>query len=347
MTETFNVGVIGLGEQAWDNILPTLAMMKAVNIQCVSDICQTALKNASRNYGAVPYINYRDMLDKEKIDFIIVASHPNVHRDVLLDTLPMGIPTFVEKPPTLHTEELNELISLNKRFKTKTAVGLNFIFAEPMKTLNEILQDPDFGEIQFLEVSHFGNKPDEPMWGLNDLSWSFLLSQAIHPLGVIFGFGHKSEKEPYVSAYSTAMGVGYKASLEMINSYSGKSFTAELLSISTSPFFQWSLRMISTKGVIIDINSLWEMEVYSNKNESSLIKNKKWWRETWKPSPISGGFKRNGYYYQFEDFISNIKGNTDSIFSIERCKGIYDVMEAMQTEIEKNNQVERTIKLAV
>jgi len=296
MRNGYNVGVIGLGEQTWNNLLPSLAILPYVDIGAVCDIDEGKSNIAARNYGATAYQGFADMIDCEKLDAVIVASHPDIHKQVLQITIPRGIPTFIEKPPTLETRDLHHLIELNKEFETTTAVGLNFSFTEPMQFLKGLMKSDEFGDIEHLQVSHYGNKPDSPIWGLESLSKSFLLSQAIHPLGLILDMGEMSNKSPEVSVHKNDVGVLYDVSM-MLKSKKGNLFNANLLTCSTAPFFDWELQMISSTGIRVKVNSLWEIKVYSRKQGSPLISNRKWWRDTWKPSPLSGGFKRNGYQY--------------------------------------------------
>jgi predicted dehydrogenase len=329
-----NVGVIGLGEQGWDNLLPSIAVLKNANIQAVCDLDSEKCMTAARNYGAKQYGNYMEMLDTEKLDAVVVASHPSVHKAVLETTIARGVPTFVEKPPTLYTNELNELIQLNSAYQTITAVGLNFSFTEPIKFLKTMMKKSEFGHLEYVRVSHYGNKPTDVMWGLNSLPRSFLLSQAIHPLGLIFDLGQPTSDTPLIRAYKNSEGMLFNVNMQLTDRNNRK-FTAELLTCSTSPFFEWQLQIISNKGVMVNINSLWEIEVYSQHRSNPMIDNQKWWRDIWKPSPLSGGFKRNGYEHQFASFFESIKSKTANGTSLERMIPIYNLMDAMEKNCER------------
>jgi len=229
----------------------------------------------------------------------------------------------------LSTQELDELIALNEQYKTVTAVGLNFSFTEPVQFIKAMMQRPEFGSLQYLRVCHYGNKPDQPMWGLDTLSRSFLLSQAIHPLGLFYDLGKDLGDEPLIHAHSSDAGLLFNVTTQL-ESKNGGRFTAELLTSSTSPFFEWQMQLISDTGVMINVNSLWEVEVYSKLRENALIDNQKWWRDMWRPSPLSGGFKRNGYQHQFSAFFDNIRANKTNGTAIERMKPIYALMDKME-----------------
>ncbi len=333
MNTLFNVGVIGLGEQGWDNLLPSLAMMREANIKAVCDLNTSRRALAARNYGAAPYKNYLEMLDQERLDAVIVASHPAVHTAVLQTTLVRGIPTFIEKPPTLSTVELCDLIDLNRAYKTPTAVGLNFSFTDPVLFVKNMMAKPEFGNLTYLRICHYGNKPTGTMWGLDSKARSFLLSQAIHPLGLVFDLGRPTDDQPVIHAYDGRAGLLIDVHMRLADRR-GHTFTAELLTTSSSPFFEWELQLISDKGVMVNINSLWEVEVYSQHRSNPMIENQKWWRDMWRPSPLSGGFKRNGYQNQFAAFLANSTAKRTSHTSIENMVPLYTLMDEMEEACE-------------
>jgi predicted dehydrogenase len=336
VSKPLNIGVIGLGEQGWDNLLPSLACMQQANIKAVCDLDPERRLVAARNYGARPYEAYMDMLNREQLDAVVVASHPNVHAAVLEASIVRGLPVFVEKPPTLHTDELYKLIELNRVYKTVTAVGLNFSFTEPVQFVKRMMRRPEFGQLSYMRVCHYGNKPTDTMWGLHSRARSFLLSQAIHPLGLVFDLGRPTDETPVIHAYDNDAGLLFNVNMRLADKR-GNDFTAELLTTSTSPFFEWQLQLISNRGVMININSLWEVEVFSQHRTNPMIENQKWWRDMWRPSPLSGGFKRNGYQNQFAEFFANIALNRTNHTSIERMVPLYTLMDEMEGACEEQS----------
>lgn len=325
-----NVGIIGIGEQGWDNLLPSLAINKNANIKAVCDVDPEKCEVAARNYGAHPYDDFLQMLEQEQLDAVVVASHPKVHAAVLRETIPRGIATFVEKPPTLTTPELYELISLNEQYQTITAIGLNFSFTDTVQFIKTLIEKPEFGSLDYVRICHYGNKPDGTLWDIDSRARSFLLSQAIHPLGLLFDLG--SEYRPsdeQIHVRHSEAGFLFNVTTELANK-DGRPFIAELLTSSTSPFFEWQLQLVSDRGTMVLINSLWEVQVYSKHRNNTMIDTDKWWRDTWRPSPLSGGFKRNGYEHQFTAFFDSINQQTPGDMSIERMVPIYKMIDSME-----------------
>jgi predicted dehydrogenase len=97
-------GVVGLGEQAWTNLLPALSVLPEVEIVALCDTNPLALSRASAKYSASTYVNFNEMLEACEFDAVIVASTPDVHFRVLRAALTKGVACFVEKPPTASTE---------------------------------------------------------------------------------------------------------------------------------------------------------------------------------------------------------------------------------------------------
>ena len=330
MVNFLNIGVIGLGEQSWDNLLPSLANIKNANIAAVCDINDTRLEAPMRNYGAKGYKDYSEMLARENLDALVVASYPAVHEAVLREALPRHIPTFIEKPPTLTTGALLDIITLNKE-KVITAVGLNFGFADPVQSIKSIMGKPEFGDLQYVRACHYSNKPKDPLWGLPSGCRSFLLAQAIHPIGLLSEFGTFSD-QPNIYVDGNNKGMIFRVAQNAIDK-KGHVFAMELVTCSVAPFFEWQLEVIGSGGVIIKVNSLWEIEVYSQHSNRTLLDSSKWWRDTWHPSPVSGGYRRSGYTNQLEMFfetITNPGGNTDNIRTLEDMLPIYKLMDAME-----------------
>ena len=271
------------------------------------------------------------MLDKEQLDAVIVASHPEVHTEVLKVTLPRGLPTFIEKPPTLTTSDLEDLIQINHRWETITAVGLNFSFTEAVSSIKRIMSKKEFGDLQYLRICHYNNKPVGDLWGQSNHTRSFLLSQVIHPLGLLYDFGEDAGIAPSIHRHNGDSGVLFSVHTRLRSRTGGNLFTASILTSSTSPFFDWEMQVISTTGIVINIDSLWEIEVFSDHPVNPLVDNQKWWRTVWQPSPLSGGFKRNGYEHQFAAFFNDIDNKKRGFTSIEALLPIYALIDMMET----------------
>lgn len=184
------IGFVGLGNQANENLLPTVAQLSTARITAVCDSApgRAAAFASVRGIDHV-YTEIREMIRSRQVDLIIMACPPDVHASGASLAIEAGLPVFVEKPPCTTTETLSDLIELAEKHRVITGVGLNFRFAHPIQRAQAILNSPRFGGLAHLELRHLANKPRAPMWNLRSLTRSFLLAQTIHAFDLSIALG--------------------------------------------------------------------------------------------------------------------------------------------------------------
>lgn len=328
------VAVIGIGEQSWDNILPSLAQIQNISTVATCDINKNRADLAAIKYGAKPYYDYKTMIENEELNAIVVASYPDVHYKVAKLALEKGIAVFIEKPPTFTLEELEELISTNKHNVT-TGVGLNFNYAEAVNIFDELCIKEAFGKIRFLSISHYGNKPKEPLWGLKSTVKSFLLAQAIHPIGFMTKYGNTIKE--YDIKTINKDGDLFVSGNFLLENEAGDQIISNLATGNMSPHFMWRVELITDKSIVIRINSLWEFEIFDSNKATNLIDKPKRWKDVWNPSPLSNGYARTGYFHQFSEFFNCIKSGKPFESSLEKLIPVYHILNILEQELEHEN----------
>ena len=187
------VGLIGLGEQSWDNLLPSLVLNQGVVIDSVCDIDTQKLNLTKSKYKVKTYVSFKEMINSRQLDCVIVASSPQVHFEITKLALDKNIPVFIEKPPVVNYSQIKELSEHPNFHKLTNGVGINFNYAESLIKINELFKKENFGKLRYLNISHIANKPDKPLWGLKCLSdyfywhkqfthWHLSLVLALHIL---------------------------------------------------------------------------------------------------------------------------------------------------------------------
>lgn len=122
---------IGAGRFACDYHAPTLYRLARMQPPAISleAICDLNLERAElfcRSFGyARAYTDFHRMIDEARPDLIYVMVHPAATAGVLEEVLPLGIPTFTEKPPGVTLDEAERLADLAARRGTLNYVGFN------------------------------------------------------------------------------------------------------------------------------------------------------------------------------------------------------------------------------
>jgi predicted dehydrogenase len=110
MAETVTLGFVGTGGIAQSH-LKALAKLEDVRIGAVCDVLEERARAAAESFGGTAYTDYREMLEREKLDGLYVCLSPTAHRPRADGTPPpeivaaeRGVAVFVEKPVCLDLE---------------------------------------------------------------------------------------------------------------------------------------------------------------------------------------------------------------------------------------------------
>lgn len=136
------LGVIGLGEVSQLMHLPILQdLCDKYEVTAVSDVSPSLVEFIQKKYHiAEGFLNAAELIEKGNIDAVLVLSPDQYHGEYVERALKAGKHVFVEKPVTLCSDELAELIELKKQYPNQTVmVGYMRRYAGPFLKAKEIL----------------------------------------------------------------------------------------------------------------------------------------------------------------------------------------------------------------
>lgn len=144
---TLKLGFIGCGRHAQESLYPSLRFTPFELIAT----CAHHLENAERvgkQFGAEKfYDDYQKMINREKLDALIVSINPQMHYEIGLYAAKKHLPVFVEKPPAPTAKlagEMNQGIVM---------VGFQKRFAPAYKKAKEIINSREFGQPHLFNAS--------------------------------------------------------------------------------------------------------------------------------------------------------------------------------------------------
>ncbi len=111
--------------------------------------------------GVQVYSDYRAMLDAchRGLDLVVVPTPINLHAEMHAAVTALGLPVYLEKPPTLDFAELEQMIAADSRVRKSSLVGFNFIIEKPRLALKERLLAGEFGAIRGATLSALWPRP--------------------------------------------------------------------------------------------------------------------------------------------------------------------------------------------
>ena len=176
-------GFIGVGGIA-NSHLDHLTQIKGVKIAALCDVVEEKLRIAQKKYGGNIYTNYKEMLDKERLDYVYVCVPPFAHADIELDIAQRSIPFFVEKPVNLYLEKGREVEKVINEKNLITSVGYVLRYMDIIEKAKRILEEK---KIALLLGRYFGEVPaaGEGWYSRREKSGGQIVEQATHVIDLM------------------------------------------------------------------------------------------------------------------------------------------------------------------
>ncbi|MFW5645306.1 MAG: Gfo/Idh/MocA family protein [Bacteroidota bacterium] len=147
------LGIIGPGSRG-KYLLLRLLDIPGLEITCFCDNYEPNYQKAQQMLGsqARGYVNYKDMLEKEDIDAIIIATPLFEHARMTVDALDAGIHVFCEKSLAKTYEEANEMVKAHKRNGKILMPGHQRMFSLKYQKAYKMIQDGKLGDITHIRA---------------------------------------------------------------------------------------------------------------------------------------------------------------------------------------------------
>ena len=160
------IAVIGMGgfASAHHDAVMQLEQQNQCQLVCACDPLPDSFSNQCENWqfkrrGVKIYDDYRAMLNAHasELDLVTIPTPVPLHAEMHQLAVALGIPVYLEKPPTLDFAELDKMLSVEQLARRDTNVGFNFIIEQPRQNLKRRLVAGEFGKL--LKVGFTGLWP--------------------------------------------------------------------------------------------------------------------------------------------------------------------------------------------
>ena len=148
-------GIIGLGKMGLSHAA-IVSPHPDVDLVGVCDTSSIVLDGFRKFSKVAVYDDYKKMIDKEKPDFVVVASPTKFHYEMVRYSLERGIHTFCEKPFSLTIKEGMELVRLAGEKGVVNQVGFHNHFIGTFRELRRLLKADVLGELVHFTGEAYG-----------------------------------------------------------------------------------------------------------------------------------------------------------------------------------------------
>ena len=327
---TPKVLMVGCGEHALENLIPSLAAIGTIDVAGLCDNDAEALASAAHWFPNAARLN-KDILSAADIapfDAVLVAATPQVHEHVARTALGLSKPVFVEKPPAVFTNQLVEMAALARSNKTISCVGHNLRHSNAAIEFRNAIAAPGFGNPVAMEMRYLASKPRGTRWGLDSPLRSFLLSHANHAIDLMIYQMGPIQQVVAARAWPEQDG-GIAITVQFVFS-SGA--VGNLVATSYAPHFTLSATVISNAGHVATMRGLHEVEVYHDHQMGRR------WGSIWRPRTLETGFRFAGYQTEIERFFIAIANDMPTAVhpSFADEVAIYQAMDDIERAIERS-----------
>jgi len=149
-------GMVGFGFIGASGHFPAYAARKDVEIAAVADVCKARLDAARALLpGARFYDTHEEMLAREDLDFVDIATPPAFHKDIALAALRRGAHVLCEKPITTSVAEALELCEAARRHRRVFFPAHNYKHAPVVKFAAQTARGGGIGTVRAVTLNTF------------------------------------------------------------------------------------------------------------------------------------------------------------------------------------------------
>lgn len=193
--DRLKLAAIGAAHRAAANIAGVMSEDIALLCDVDAGLLARGVAQIEKGGGPKPktYVDWRELLEKETMDGIVVSTPDHTHAAIARAALRKGIPVYCEKPLTRTVAEARQLRALAETAGVPTQMGTQIHSTDNYRRVVEAIQAGAIGDVHTVHVvcskSWSGGKYGEPTEVPKGLNWDLWLGprperpycEGVHP----------------------------------------------------------------------------------------------------------------------------------------------------------------------
>jgi len=157
------IGIVGCGRIAATH-LQALQAIEEAQIVGAADVCKEAAERMSQSAGCSSYIDFKEMIEIEKPEIIVICSPPATHEEVAIHALGHGAHVLCEKPFAMDTESASRMVQAAQKAERLITMASKFRFVEDVRKAKELVQSGVIGKMVLCEIAFCGRVDMRNRW---------------------------------------------------------------------------------------------------------------------------------------------------------------------------------------
>jgi predicted dehydrogenase len=151
------IGIIGYGFRSSCNIDAIMKYDMGVEIAAITELNIEKAKHTLEQKGITTkdisfYEDADEMLDKEKLDGVLIGTRCSLHTKMAVKVITRNIPLFLEKPVATNIEDLKLLKIVSEKSKGEVVVSFPLRVTPLVKLAKEIILSGKLGTIEHVQA---------------------------------------------------------------------------------------------------------------------------------------------------------------------------------------------------
>jgi predicted dehydrogenase len=187
--QNYMLGIVGFGGMGnWHR--ETIDTIEGLKVAGIFDIAEER-KSYAKEVGVHSYDSLEELLNDDRIDIVLVATPNDLHKPIAIQAMRAGKNVVSEKPVTLNSKDLQDMIDVSKETGKLFTVHQNRRWDEDFLTMKKIYEEGSLGEVYRIESRVHGSRGIPGDWrqekehgGGMILDWGVhLLDQLLQMMG--------------------------------------------------------------------------------------------------------------------------------------------------------------------
>jgi scyllo-inositol 2-dehydrogenase (NADP+) len=154
--DKYQLAIVGLGGMGnWHR--ETIETIDGIEV-CGSFDIREERQQFARDHGITPYNSLEELLADEKVDIVLCATPNDAHKDIVIRALRAGKNVVCEKPVTLNSKDLQDMIDVAEETGKLFTVHQNRRWDEDFLTVKKIYDDNMLGDVFRIESRVHGSR---------------------------------------------------------------------------------------------------------------------------------------------------------------------------------------------
>jgi predicted dehydrogenase len=303
-------------------------------VTAISDINKHT-RNLAKKHKVATYSDYRDMINQEQLDAVIVATPDHLHRDPVLFAAKAGLHLAVEKPLATSTRDATTMVTAIKKAGVKCMVLFGNRWNAPFVAAKEAIDRGELGSITNIDTCM-----NDTIWvPTKMLSWAkdstpgwFLVSHCVDmalwltkkKVAAVYSVGQKKVlKDKGIDTYDWII-----TTLTFADGTAGTFRSCWIYPESMPLIYDFRYELVGTKGAIsIDFR---DQMIHKMTDRYTH------------PGTVARAIHQKPFGHSREmldAFIDNIRQDTEPLVKLEEAAYVTEIVEAVHRAAKEKKEI--------